>query len=190
MTLTNEQKRILISIFPFLQLRNVWTGKLLEHTNCIIGECLPEGWFRLFLMYCKDLLPYLEGTNTVDKFMFTDVKEKYGRICLYNMGEPEGAELLTSLYEHFSQFVCLRCGKLANYTTKGWIMPICKDCANTVSMLSHDIEPVTKQHVFKTIMYANKQRQTICISMRHIKQRYLRILDMSDAEFFEYIITR
>ena len=144
MNLTIAQRQLLLDAVPFLRPRNLWTGKLIEDCDWIVGEGLPQGWLRLFLMYCKNLKLHLVATNTLDTFRFTDVKEKYGRLCLYNHGEPESAEFLTILYERYSAHVCLQCGKPATYTTKGWIMPVCEQCLNTTTMLPYEVEKLPK----------------------------------------------
>ena len=70
----------------------------------------------------------LERAGLTNKFYFTQVKEKYGGLCLYNNGATEEVLDIISKYEYLSQFVCDRCGKPADYQTCGWIENICNEC--------------------------------------------------------------
>ena len=91
MTLTPEQRKKLVKLYPYLQPRNVWTDKVSEDYDYsyIRGEHeLPTGWLRLFFLYCKNLRNRLVETDALDKFRFSQLKEKYGRMCLYNFGIP------------------------------------------------------------------------------------------------------
>ena len=78
MILTVEQRKKLIELYPYLQPRNLWTDKVSEDYDYsyIRGEHeLPEGWIRLFFLYCKNLRSKLVETNTLDKFRFSQLKK-------------------------------------------------------------------------------------------------------------------
>ena len=61
----------LIQYFPFLYPRNVWTDKPIEDYGydwCLGVDELPEGWIRLFLLYCN---------GTVSGSFFEDIYRQY-----------------------------------------------------------------------------------------------------------------
>ena len=77
--LNEAQIRELINRYPYLLPRNVWTGKVVEDYDYsyILGQYeIPWGWFRLFLLYCKNIRELLEKANYLNKFQFTQIKEK------------------------------------------------------------------------------------------------------------------
>ena len=83
MTLTSEQRKQLIDLYPYLQPCNLWTGKISEDYDYIYireEHEIPEGWIRLFFLYCKNLRSRLVGTETIDKFRFSQLKERYSGI--------------------------------------------------------------------------------------------------------------
>ena len=133
LNLTKEENKILIEYFPFLQPRNVWTDKIFEDYDYdyILGVGdLPDGWERLFLLYCKHLKIELDKFNFTDKFRFSQIKEKYGDMRLYNNGYPKDSKCfdLESIYSHLSTYICQTCGKPAKYMSQGWIEQFCRDC--------------------------------------------------------------
>ena len=129
MNLTTEQVKQLIEVYPFLLPRNVWTGEVVDDFKYDYVDglwCVPEGWSRLFLLFCKDIKPLLG--DKLNTFRFSEVKEKYGRLCLYNFGATEAAHTLIRMYETYSMNVCEYCGKIATYRSRGWITSVCEDC--------------------------------------------------------------
>lgn len=123
----------LVKEFPFLLPRNVWTDKVpkdykYEYTRY---EELPDGWRKAF---GKELLEELKESltkhNYLNEFRFSQIKEKYGELCLYNFGAPDETWDIIHKYEFISQYICIRCGRpdvciIDNY---GWCEPICKCC--------------------------------------------------------------
>lgn len=189
MKLTDKQRRKLIKAYPFLQPRNLWTGKEIDDADWIVGEELPDGWLRLFLMYCKELKPHLVNSNYLDKFMFTDVKEKYGTLRLNNYGEPKSARWLTVKYERFSEYVCCLCGKLATKQTEGYIMSLCDSCSEKDCFLCWKTTKLPKKLQAGITIYEHGTSKKIFFSLKHIKKQYEYILTMSDEAFIEYMLT-
>lgn len=73
MKLSKEDYMGLIDYFPFLYPRNVWTDKPVEdydYSWCLGVDELPEGWVRLFLLFCKHLRKDLILHKYLDKFRF------------------------------------------------------------------------------------------------------------------------
>ncbi len=93
-----------------------------------LDEDIPKGWSKLFWMCMEEIKEPLEKAGLTNKFYFLQVKEKYGELCLYNNGATDEVLDIISKYEFLSQFVCDRCGKPADYQTRGWIENICKRC--------------------------------------------------------------
>lgn len=193
MTLTKEQRKQLIEIYPYLQPRNLWAGKIADDYDYsyIRGEHeLPDGWLRLFFLYCKNLRPILIETNLLDKFQFSQLKEKYGRMCLYNFGYPKygGADILTHLYESYSQQICHVCGKPARYESKGWIEPWCEDCIDRCPYQYFKI--YTRSQMGLGMWNREKDcTEYIYYSFRKLAREYKACLMMSEEEFYKYIIT-
>ena len=93
-----------------------------------LDEDIPKGWSKLFWMCMEEIREPLEKAGLTNTFYFTQVKEKYGELCLYNNGATEEVLDIISKYEYLSQFICDRCGKPADYQTSGWIENICNEC--------------------------------------------------------------
>lgn len=71
----------LVKKYPFLLPRNVWTGKVPKDYDYTYTEygCLSKGWKAGFgEFWLEDLREALIKTNFMDKFMFMELKEKYG----------------------------------------------------------------------------------------------------------------
>lgn len=191
--LTTDQIKQLVEMYPFLKPVNVWTGKISDDYDYSYFKGqheLPDGWIRLFLMFCKSLRPHLIDANYLDKFMFTDVKEKYGTMRLYNNGCPSTAHYLEILYEQFSYYVCQKCGQFATKETQGWIgtYTYCNDCLENCRFYANTTR-VHKPTSAKVIRYKNNESYNIQYSFKGLKKEYKYVKDMSDEEFFEYIIT-
>lgn len=123
----------LVKEYPFLLPRNVWTDKISDDYNYEYTryEEIPKGWRKAFGKYLlKELKESLVKHDYLDGFRFSQIKEKWGSLCLYNFGAPEETHNVIHKYEYLSGFICMRCGKpdtpiIDNY---GWYEPICKCC--------------------------------------------------------------
>ena len=186
MNFSIEQNKQLIAIYPYLQPRNLWTGEIPENYDYsyIRGEELPDGWHKLFLMYCKEMRPHLIKSNMLDKFQFSQIKEKYGTMRIYNCGYPKSADYLTSLYEYYSTFVCQRCGKPSKWVTKGWVSFFCDECIGEAQV---DCYPLKKQTSMRFTCYKNNEPYRISYTYKYLDKEYKRVLCMTDDEFFDYI---
>lgn len=113
--------------YPFLQPRNVWTGKKYWDFNKL--ENIPRGWRKAFgKQFVRDLRKALIKDNILHEFQFTQIKEKYGELRLYNNGEGPATREVIRYYEFLSQGYCINCGKPARYMTEGWIEYLCEKC--------------------------------------------------------------
>lgn len=123
----------LVQNYPFLLPRNVWTGKVVKGYDYTWTEydCLGKGWkagFGKFLL--EDLRKACLKTNFLDKLQFSQIKEKYGRLCLYNFGAPQEVHDVIHKYEFISQYSCYYCGspEATIVDDYGWYLPVCKCC--------------------------------------------------------------
>jgi hypothetical protein len=123
----------LIARYPFLLPRNVWTGKVVRDYDYTWTEydCIDKGWqigFGKFLL--EDLREACLKTNFLDKLQFTQIKEKYGSLRMYNNGAPEEVHDVIRKYEFISEYICIQCGSphACVVNSYGWYLPLCKDC--------------------------------------------------------------
>ena len=118
--------------YPFLQPRNVWTGKKYWDFNKL--ENIPAGWRKAFGKQLRnDLRKALIKDGILHDFYFTQIKEKWGKLCLYNNGTGPASEYVINHYQELSMCYCINCGKPARYVTDGWIEYLCEDCFDECS---------------------------------------------------------
>ena len=60
----------------------------------------------------------------------TQLKEKWGMIRLYPNSYGDNVLKVIQKYEKLSWDTCVKCGKPATHTSRGWICPYCEDCVN------------------------------------------------------------
>ena len=125
----------LIKKYPFLLPRNVWTGKVPKDYDYTYTEygCLSKGWKAGFgKFWLEDLREALIKTNFMDKFMFMELKEKYGQFRQYCNGAPKEVHEVIRKYEYISEYICYQCGSpyACVVNDYGWYLPLCKDCWN------------------------------------------------------------
>ena len=94
-------------------------------------DAVEPGWNKAFgKQYLKDLKKQLKKDKMLYSWRITDIKEKFGCFNLYcNYGSEELYNII-SKYESLSWDTCIKCGKPATHTSKGWISPYCEDCVN------------------------------------------------------------
>ena len=189
MNITSDDIKRLVAKYPYLIPVNVWTGKPSEDYDFTYMRGfheLPEGWTRLFLLFCKNLLPHLENSSLLDKFYFTQLKEKYGTMRIYTSVLPESVDFLVSLYENFSKQVCSKCGNPAKYHTKWWIEYLCENCIDTHD--KKDASRVHKEKVLRVTVFSNGSSSIEERTYKHIRREYLDTLKLSDQQFVEYLL--
>ena len=134
-SVTEEYNKDLLEKYPWLTPYNVWTGEPLEDYDYeyTLADDIPRGWRIAFGdQMIEELDQLLKKYNLEKEYRITQIKEKYGALRWYDNGFPEeGYKEYTDWlhkYEDLSFRTCIRCGKPAIGLTKGWIMPLCKDC--------------------------------------------------------------
>ena len=81
-----------------------------------------DGWFQLIDQACQKI------TEVSPKAYFTQIKEKYGILCLYLVGN-DAAHDAAEWAENQSSHVCEHCGSTQEVTTEGgWLRTLCKTC--------------------------------------------------------------
>ena len=125
----------LLEKYPWLTPYNVWTGKPLEDYDYEYtrADDIPRGWRIAFGdQMLEELDQLLKKYNFEKEYRIVQIKEKFGGLRWYDDGFPEeGWEEYKAWlykYEDLSFKTCMSCGKPAIGLTKGWIMPLCKDC--------------------------------------------------------------
>lgn len=95
-------------------------------------DCIPKGWKTAFgEKLCQELKEALDEFNYTDRYIVSQVKEKYGFLHWYDNGIPKGCRAwdVIKKYENISYHTCCKCGKPATKISRGWICPYCDDCA-------------------------------------------------------------
>lgn len=94
-------------------------------------DAVEPGWNKAFgKQYLKELKKQLKKDKMLYEWRITDIKEKFGTFRLYcNYGSKELYNIINK-YEELSWQTCIKCGKTATYTSKGWISPYCENCIN------------------------------------------------------------
>ena len=118
--------------FPFLQIKNAWTGEAADYSYTELDNMEP-GWKKAFgLDMCIELKEALEKDVLINDFFFLEIKEKYGGLRLYANEYKENTKIILAKYEELSYYICGRCGKPATKISQGWIYPFCDECSNLV----------------------------------------------------------
>lgn len=152
----NELNKDLCSRMPYLIPRNVWTDKIPNGYNYeyIRGDReLPIGWIKLFLQMCEDIRQPLIDADYLDRFRFSQIKEKYNTMCCYNFGAPETVYDIVTKYEYMSQFVCQKCGRPATKETRGWLASFCDTCYQ-----DNDVESIEFNPIIRILGYKNGEK--------------------------------
>ena len=127
---SRQLRKALTEEYPYLLPRKMTTGEVHSDYDYqfIVGEYdLPEGWMELFLQCCEDLKEPLVKADYLDKFRFSELKEKYGSMRMYTFTAPAEVQDILSKYEFLSAQVCCECGKPAVAMTTDWICPYCEE---------------------------------------------------------------
>lgn len=126
----------LIKKYPWLKPRKVYSDEEIEGYDYEFTwmDDIPDGWRVAFGdQMVQELDELLKKYNCMKDYKIFQIKEKFGGLRWYDSGFPrEGSdEYMNWLlkYEDLSFHTCINCGKPAKYFTKGWIVPICEDCA-------------------------------------------------------------
>lgn len=120
---------------PLYNIVKFFHNYILQIFHCIPTyiewDAVEPGWNKAFgKQYLKGLKKQLKKDKMLYSWRIMDIKEKWGCLNLYcNYGSEELYSLI-SVYEDISWNTCIKCGKPATHTSKGWISPYCEECVN------------------------------------------------------------
>lgn len=132
-----KRNKELVKKYPFLLIRTSWDGRVIEDEDVSYEytwyDDIPEGWAKAFGKQMLDeLLAILKEGNCLNDYQILQIKEKWGFLHWYSNGVPKSVwdKYLDweRKYEDLSEDTCIKCGEPATHVTKGWIMPVCKQC--------------------------------------------------------------
>ena len=93
---------------------------------------MPIGWRKSFgIQMCKDLRKQLWKEGNLFKYRITQIKEKWGYLCMYLNYYVKNVQNKIDALEEKSHNICENCGSTKNVTTKavnGWISTLCDKC--------------------------------------------------------------
>ena len=174
-----EINKRIVERYPYLLPRNVWTDKVdPDYDYSYIRSCeIPDGWNLLFLQLCEDIREPLMKIDYLEKFRFSQIKEKYGRLECYTFGEPDEVHDIITKYRAMSQYVCNQCGKPAEYMTIGYILPFCPDCFEKYCRkYDEPAEKIEFKDSFVMSRYSKGVTTERTISFKEEWERYLDII--------------
>lgn len=114
--------------YSFLKCYNVFTEKFIGYSTTWYDD-IPAGWRKAFgKELLKELKKTLKKNQELNTFRFTQIKEKYGHLCLYHAAATYETSKVLEKYETLSEKYCIHCGRKAEYMTEGWITFVCEKC--------------------------------------------------------------
>lgn len=113
--------------YPFLRVRGAGY-------SCTWFDAIPEIWGISFGYELVKDIDFVLGKGMFrHRYIVTDIKEKWGQLRIYDNGVPEGIyremEEVLSFFESLSYYTCFYCGNVSNTHSTGWILPVCRICA-------------------------------------------------------------
>ena len=151
-----EQNKKLVKEFPFIIPRD-YEGNPPKDYDYLFTELdyIPDGWRKQYgRLICEDIKRILG--DRANEFRFLEIKEKYGELRIY--GSIGNAELDNQLnkYEYLTGNTCIFCGKIGVPSTKGYILPVCKECYPKANFGVPYEECTTPNYEFKPVFEIRK----------------------------------
>ena len=144
--------------YPFWVARNEQTDKKIGNYKYTLYDSIPTGWRVAFgKQLSKDLKKQLIKDKNLFKFRFLDIKEKWGRLCLYVNDSSEELDNLLAYYELLSKCYCIHCGNPVRYVSKGYILYLCEDCIKEIYPKTYEECRLTEEDIPKIFRY-NRER--------------------------------
>jgi len=97
---------------------------------CFGCEC-DDGWFTILYELCTELtvMAQKEGPEREEVLRFTQIKEKYGELCVYTQGTTDEMQTVIDKAEAKSSKVCEQCGKKGSIDNNHyWLKTLCPGC--------------------------------------------------------------
>jgi hypothetical protein len=181
--LIKQANKQLIERYPYLLPRNPFTDEPSQtyDYSYVLGEYdLPKGWFKLFLQMCEDIRKPLDNINYLEKFRFTQIKEKYGKLCVYTHGATHQVTDIISKYEFLSQQICCVCGEPATIRTYGYICPYCTEHVKDSMECIEDAEIINPQTSYIETTWTAGHKRERSVSVKDEWNRYLERIGYKD----------
>jgi len=139
-----DKNKEILAKWPFLEHRNLYSGEGYKgeerYYSTDWNDWDGTGWekiWKLFITKLGAIWEKLPDDDYKKKFQILDTKEKYGTLRVSLSGYTEKMMDLEWALEHESRYICINCGKQPKdskghrfiWTSHGWIMPFCKECA-------------------------------------------------------------
>lgn len=110
--------------------------KLSPQESCMCyGIEFGDGWHSIMYSVCKAINSHLKRLESAGKpldFAFTQIKEKFATIRIYDNGGDEFIDGVIAMAEWLSSITCEECGKSGKLCrSKGgfWLKTLCDDDA-------------------------------------------------------------
>jgi hypothetical protein len=128
---------------------------------------------------CEDIRQPLIDADYLEKFRFSQVKEKFNQLRCYNFGAPKTVQEIIDKYSVISGYVCTMCGRPATCETRGYIASLCNECREAYAK-DEDVELVEFRPTFVVERFENEEFTEQTISFADEWERYLkRIYELS-----------
>lgn len=100
--------------------------KLSVYESCMgWGIETEDGWYELLWDMCLAI----KNANPPPEFRFAQVKEKFGELTVYCIGDTDEIFEIIEEFSKKSCTVCEYCGSTKGVTQSGsWIKTLCKNC--------------------------------------------------------------
>ena len=100
------------------------------------GISCGDGWYDLIDALCENIQNRLININRnkpEEEHLICEavqVKEKFGCLCFYTYGGDDYIDVLISMAESMSYYICTECSKpsVRQENNRGWIYTLCEEC--------------------------------------------------------------
>lgn len=118
--------------------------KPVSHSNMGFGFDHRDGWFWILDQLFSSIQFHVDNNNRwspddkkINQVVATQIKEKFGGLCVYFSGGDDVINGMVSYAESLSHKTCEYCGTMKNVgSTTGWVSICCEDCHNNVESLN------------------------------------------------------
>ena len=151
-----EQNKKLIEEFPFIIPRD-YEGNPPKDYDYFFTELdyIPDGWRKRYgRLICEDIKRILG--KRANEFRFIEIKEKYGELRIDgSIGNTE-LDNQFSKYSYLTGNTCIYCGKIGVPSTKGYILPVCRECYPKANFNAPYEEWTTPNYEFNPVFEIRK----------------------------------
>lgn len=158
-----ELQEIIINTFPeYFGLYNEPVEPGVPFAPIKFGIECGDGWYWLIHNLIDTIDRYLTDNKhlNIQPIQITQIKEKFGSLRFYYNGGDELIRGMVWLAESMSYYICEDCGTTDDIGhTEGWILTVCKNCANTNHSnlnFKPDSENIEPNKFFKFKMNSNE----------------------------------